>query len=64
MSRKRITAAKQLERLRNISPRNWLVPLMVENTKSGPMKDRRKEASKKKCRRPINGSEIHIHRAQ
>jgi hypothetical protein len=64
MSRRRITTAKQLERIRNVSPRNWLVPLMVENTKGGPMKDRKKENSKKRCRRPINGSEIHIHGAQ
>ena len=39
-------------------PRNWVVPLMVENTKSGPMKDRKKEDSKKKCRRPIDAREI------
>jgi hypothetical protein len=64
MSKRRISTAKQLEKLRDVSPRNWLVPLMVENTKGGPMKDRKKEASKKRCRRPIDGSEIHIHRAQ
>jgi hypothetical protein len=31
-------------------PRNWVVPLMRENTKPGPMRDRKKEANKRRCR--------------
>jgi hypothetical protein len=40
-----------------LRPRNWVVSLMIETTKGGPMKDRKKEAKKKTCRRAIEDDE-------
>jgi hypothetical protein len=37
-----------------IKPRNWVVSLMVENTKNTAFKDRKKEADKKKCREAVD----------
>jgi hypothetical protein len=48
---------KNTKRITTIRPRNWVVSLMIETTKSGPMKDRKKEANKKRCRRAVREDE-------
>jgi len=47
-----------------IRPRNWVVSLMVENTRNTAFKDRKKEANKKRCRGAVNEREIRIHGTQ
>lgn len=39
-------------------PRNWVVSVMIDHTKGGPMVNRKKEASKKKCRSKVDAEQI------
>lgn len=48
-----MSKGKNRQRKINTRPRNYVVLQMVESCKGGSMKDRKKEADKKKCRRPI-----------